>query len=184
MTTKIFLKLIAAGLIVLACALVTVDIAGMRVIEANYHETLERLMAEKARTVALVVGQRTIHEISEATQARVTIVGRDGRVLSDSARKQMELIASVKRQIAEIDGDSKRAQAESESMIRDQERLRQNINSLNQVSGQQQQVQAYAKQLADQESKLAALRDRASELQRKRVALDGELNSLIEKTEF
>ena len=65
-----------------------------------------------------------------------------------------------------------------------QDRLRQNINSLNQVSGQQQQVQSYAKQLADQENKLAALRDRAAELHRKRAALEAELNSTIEKMEF
>jgi hypothetical protein len=45
-------------------------------------------------------------------------------------------------------------------------------------------VQSYAKQLADQESKLAALRDRAAELQRKRIALEAELNAAIEKMEF
>ena len=89
MTSKIFLKLIAAGLLVLVIALVTVDFAALRVIEANYYETLERLMGEKARTVASVAGQRTVHELAEATSARVTIVGRDGRVLGDSARSDV-----------------------------------------------------------------------------------------------
>ena len=69
-------------------------------------------------------------------------------------------------------------------LVRDQERMRQNINSLNQVAGQQQQVQAYAKQLADQEAKLAALRDRSAELQRRRATLETELNGAIEKMEF
>ncbi len=86
MTTKIFLKLIAAGLVVLVCALVMVDIVGLRVIETNYYETLEKMMAEKAHTVASVAGQRSIQELAEATQARVTLIGRDGQVLGDSAR--------------------------------------------------------------------------------------------------
>jgi hypothetical protein len=68
--------------------------------------------------------------------------------------------------------------------VRDQERIRQNINSLNHVSGQQDQVQKYAKQLADQEVQLAALRDRNSELERKKTALQSDLNSFIEKMDF
>jgi len=38
--------------------------------------------------------------------------------------------------------------------------------------------------LADQESKLAALRDHMAELQRKRVALESEVNAAIEKMEL
>jgi hypothetical protein len=104
--------------------------------------------------------------------------------LSDAARKQLEQIANLKNQIAAIDGDSKRTESDINNLVRDQDRLRQNINSLNQVSGQQQLVQSYAKQLADQEIKLAGLRDHAAELQRRRAALEAELNSAIEKVEF
>ena len=68
--------------------------------------------------------------------------------------------------------------------MRDQDRIRQNINSLRQVSGQQEQVQKYAKQLTDQEGQLATLRDHQSELERKHAALQSELNSLIEKMDF
>ena len=106
------------------------------------------------------------------------------KALTDSARKQLEQILSLKSQMAAADADKGRAESDINNLIRDQERLRQNINSLNQVSGQQQQVQTYAKQLADQESKLAALRDRTAELQRKRAGLEAQLNSTIEKMEF
>jgi hypothetical protein len=106
------------------------------------------------------------------------------KALSDTARKQLEQIANLKNQIAAAGAESRRIEAEINNMVRDQDRLRQNINSLNQVSGQQQQVQSYAKQLADQESKLAGLRDRVAELQRKSAALESELNSTIEKMEF
>ena len=106
------------------------------------------------------------------------------KVLSDTARKQLEQIAGLKSQIASTDADSHRTESDIANLVKDQDRLRQNINSLNQVSGQQQQVQSYAKQLADQESKLAALRDHTADLQRKRVALESELSSSIDKMEF
>jgi hypothetical protein len=55
---------------------------------------------------------------------------------------------------------------------------------LNQVSGQQEQVQKYARTLADQEARLAGLRDKQSELVRRLAALESELNSMIEKIDF
>ena len=70
------------------------------------------------------------------------------------------------------------------TIVHDQDRIRQNINSLNHVSGQQDQVQKYAKQLGDLEIQLATLRDRQAELDRKKTTLQAELNSLIEKMEF
>jgi hypothetical protein len=106
------------------------------------------------------------------------------KVLSDAARKQLEQIATLKSQIAATAAESRRTDSDIATLIKDQDRLRQNIVSLNQVSGQQQQVQSYAKQLADQESKLAALRDHTAELQRKRATIESELSSSIDKMEF
>ena len=62
--------------------------------------------------------------------------------------------------------------------------MRQNIASLNNVSGQQEQVQRYARQLGTEETRMAALRDQASELGNRKSALESELNSLIEKMDF
>jgi len=104
--------------------------------------------------------------------------------LSDTARKQLSEIVNRQQQIAAADAEVRRAEAQIASMVRDQERIRQNLNSLNHVSGQQDQVQKYARQLADQEAQLATLRDRQAEFERKRAALQSELNSLIEKMDF
>ncbi|HTM49080.1 MAG TPA: DUF4139 domain-containing protein [Bryobacteraceae bacterium] len=106
------------------------------------------------------------------------------KALSDAARKQLEQALSIKSRIAAAESDIRRTDADITAVIRDQERLRQNIGSLNQVSGQQQQVLTYARQLAEQEGKLAGLRDRAAELQRNRAALEAELNAALEKMEF
>jgi chaperonin cofactor prefoldin len=106
------------------------------------------------------------------------------KALSDAARKQLEQIVDQKRGIAAIDGEIRRTEAEINNIVRDQERIRQNLGSLNKVSGQQEQVQKYAKQLADQEIRLASLRDQTAELQRKKAALESQLNAMIEKMEF
>jgi hypothetical protein len=104
--------------------------------------------------------------------------------LSDAARAQLQQILDKKRQIAEGDGEIRRTEAQINSLFQDQERLRQNINSLNRVSGQEPQVQTYARQLSAQEGQLASLRDRLAQLQRNKAALESELNSLLEKMEF
>jgi hypothetical protein len=108
----------------------------------------------------------------------------ENKALSESARKQLEAIVTAKRSIAENDAAIGRATQEFTDLTRDQDRLRQNIESLNRVSGQQEQVQQYARQLATQETRLAALRDRQAELRKKKAALESDLNALIEKMDF
>jgi hypothetical protein len=106
------------------------------------------------------------------------------KTLSEAARAQLEKIAQQKRLVSEADSVLNRTQQEFTDLARDQDRLRQNIESLNRVSGQQEQVQQYARQLATQESQLAGLRDKTAELRKRKAALESGLNSLLEKTEF
>ena len=106
------------------------------------------------------------------------------KALSEAARKQLQAIVAQKSLVAQNDADISRATQEFTDLTRDQDRLRQNIESLNRVSGQQEQVQQYARQLAAQETRLAGLRDRQAELRKKKAALESELNSLIEKMDF
>ena len=106
------------------------------------------------------------------------------KALSEAARRQLDQIAQKKREVAGNDGALRRAEEEVASLAQDQSRLRSNIESLNRVSGQQDQVQQYARQLAAAETRLAALRDTQSDLRKKKAALDGELNSLLERIEF
>ncbi len=58
------------------------------------------------------------------------------------------------------------------------------MESLNRVAGQEQQVQAYARQLSQQEAQLATLRDRLAQLQQNKTALQAGMNDLVEKMEF
>jgi hypothetical protein len=104
--------------------------------------------------------------------------------IGDAGRAQLQRIADLKSQMAEADRGLRDADAQTSSLTSDEDRIRRNIESLNNVSGQQQQVQDYARQLALSEQQLAALRDRKADLQKKKSALESELNKLIEALTF
>ncbi|MGA2738761.1 MAG: DUF4139 domain-containing protein [Bryobacteraceae bacterium] len=103
---------------------------------------------------------------------------------SDAARKQLEQIAKLKQQIVTAGREIQSLESQINDVIADQDRLRRNIASLNQVSGQQQQVQTYAQRLASQESQLASLRDRRADIGKQRTALEAEVSSSIDSMVF
>ncbi len=106
------------------------------------------------------------------------------KTLSDAGRRQLEQIAQKKSDIEANDAALKEIETDRDSLTKDQQRLRQNIQSLNAVAGQQDQVQQYARQLAATESRLASLRDNEIDLRKKKTQLQADLNSLIEKADF
>ena len=107
-----------------------------------------------------------------------------GRAIGDSGKRQLQGIADRKRQIAELDSQISGVESEINDTTRDQDRMRQNISSLNSVSGQQDQVQRYAKQLSDGEGRLATLRDQQRDARKKKQGLEREAAGLIDKLEF
>lgn len=104
--------------------------------------------------------------------------------LDDAGRKLLARIVEQKRLVAANDAEIGRTEQQLNEIVRDEERVRQNIESLNRVSGQQDLVQKYARQLETLETQIAGLRDRLSELRKKKAQLSDELNSQIEKLEF
>jgi hypothetical protein len=106
------------------------------------------------------------------------------KAISDTGRWQLQQIVDLKRQIADHDDQIRQLDGDINSLIQDQNRIRQNITSLNQVSGQQDQVQKYARQLATQESQLATMRDHQSDFKKQRTTAESSLSALIEKLDF
>jgi hypothetical protein len=104
--------------------------------------------------------------------------------ISASARKQLERVADLKRQIAAAEQEMQQSDAEVDRLAKDAQRVRQNLDSLNRVSGQQAQVQTYAKQLADIETRVAALRDKRAAAETRQQQLMTELNTTIEAMQF
>ena len=106
------------------------------------------------------------------------------RSLTAAGSQQLQRIVDQKRLIAENDRALQDADAQTRGLNADEDRVRRNIQSLNNVAGQQQQVQTYARQLDAQEQQLAALRDKQAELQKKRSALQTELDKLVQALTF
>lgn len=128
------------------------------------------------------VADQTI-SISSATPD-VLATWIQNKSLSDAGRRQLEQISQKKSDIAANDAALQEIVTDRDNLTKDQQRLRQNIQSLNAVAGQQDQVQQYARQLAATESRLAALRDNENDLRKRKTQLQADLNSLIEKADF
>jgi len=106
------------------------------------------------------------------------------RSLTPAGRQQLQRLADQKRQIADNDRALQDANTQMTGLTTDEDRVRRNIQSLNNVAGQQQQVQTYARQLDAQEQQLATLRDKQAELQKKRSVLQTALDQLVEALTF
>lgn len=108
----------------------------------------------------------------------------ENKELDQQARRQLERIAAQKRKIAGADATTRNIENQVRELTSDQDRIRKNIVTLNRVSGQQEQVQKYAAELGEQETRLAGLRDRLSQARKQKNALQAALNQMIESMEF
>ncbi len=91
MRRSVFLKLLAAFVLVIATATVTLDLAVRRAWENSLRQEIERAMVEKTRLFAQRVQtdhsrplQQLVNEESAAGDARATVIDRSGKVLADS----------------------------------------------------------------------------------------------------
>jgi hypothetical protein len=138
-------------------------------------------------TVTFPVNEERVYDNTQSISSLtpdVLAVYSSNKSLTDAARRQLDQMVNLKNQIAAAEAERKSADQGVEIIVRNEDRIRQNIASLNNVSGQQQQVQNYAKELADQESQVAKLRDQSAAAQRKRDQLQSEMNAAIAKVEF
>ncbi len=140
-----------------------------------------------ASTETFVVKEDFMHDeyvsVSSMTPDAILAMTQN-RALSAAAKQQLERIAAQKKAVAEADRAIRGAEQRIQSLSTDQERLRQNISSLNSISGQQEVVQRYARDLAAREQQIVTLRDQAAEQRTKKSALESELNAMLEKLEF
>ena len=106
------------------------------------------------------------------------------RNLTDAARRQLQQVADLKTAIVKADADRRALDNEIRNIDADQQRNRQNITSLSSVSGQQQQVQDYARKLAEQEGQIAALRVRQNQLDQQKAKYQSDLDALVARLDF
>lgn len=152
---------------------------------ANYHR-FEMKIPAKGEAKFAVVEEREFENTVMAVNLTpdLLLAYVQNRAISEEGRKQLENIMAIKRQIAAADVEIRRLSTQIDMIVQDQNRLRQNINSLNNVAGQQEQVRTYAQALAGQEGQLVSLRDARSQTEQKRAAAQQELSSAVETLRF
>lgn len=128
-------------------------------------------------------------ELQQSTQVAsmtsdVLVSFIQNKALSASARKQLEAIAAQKRELSTIEAQIKSLTAEMAEITRDQDRIRQNLNSLRQVAGQEQRVQGYAVELSKGDARMAEARNQQSQLEKRRSEVNARIQSLIEGLDF
>ena len=107
-----------------------------------------------------------------------------GQAIGDDGRKQLQQVLDQKQRIIEADASIIQARNEMNDLSQREERLRQNVNTLSHVPGQQEQVETWARQLGADEARLATLRDQAAELEKNKTALQAALDGMISKLQF
>jgi len=140
----------------------------------------------KGSTKLAVVQEQVLSQtfsVSNYTPDNLVVLTQN-KALPAAGRKQLETIIARKHDLAAVETELHDIETQTSEIARDQDRLRQNINTLRGVSGQQDMVQRYVQQLAQGDTELTKLRDRQAELRKQQTALESEINSLIEKLEF
>ena len=106
------------------------------------------------------------------------------RLLNATARLALSSILAAKDKIAGLDRQITTATAEIESLNTDARRVRDNIGTLNGVSGQQTQVQTYAARLASLETEITAAANSRKSLLQQRADAQAALDTQISALEF
>jgi hypothetical protein len=152
---------------------------------ANAYRFEVKLAPSATQTFA-VREERLIDQTYQLTSMTPDVLATwvQNKTLTDAQRRELEQIAQKKREIAENEASVKSVDNDIIDLTQDQTRVRSNIQSLNNVSGQQELVQQYARQLASAETKLATLRDTQAQLRRAHATLESDLNMLMERIDF
>jgi hypothetical protein len=122
-------------------------------------------------------------EISNATPDFLLTITTN-KLIDEHAREQLKEIGDLKQNIIEIQAAIAADRERSAEITADQSRLRQNIDSLNRVKGQEEQVRKYSSQLDSNETELAKLRDGLDERIQHKATLDQTLRAAINKLQL
>ena len=149
-------------------------------------QRFEVTVGGKAAETFVVKEERVYDQTSQVTNLTpdILVSMTQGRPLSAAGRTQLDRVIAKKREIVANQEQRTTNQTAIDNLSADQGRLRQNIETLRNVAGQEGLVQQYARQLADSEVRLTTLRDQQAQLQRAGGALQAELNTLIENADF
>jgi hypothetical protein len=140
-----------------------------------------------AGTVSLTVAEERPLQESIAIlpmPADQIVAWMSGRKFTAETKKKLEPIVAKKREAAVVEAGIQKDEKQLTSLTADENRLRSSIGTLNQVPGQQEQVQRYAADLAKKENEIQAAHARIDEARKRQATLEEELATLVEKLSF
>jgi hypothetical protein len=139
-------------------------------------------------------GSQTLKVEQERVQFEETVVSSadqdflmtilQNKELGAKGRDELHAVVDLKRQLAEANQSLNATKSRINDYNEDQSRLRQDIDTLNRVKGEEEQVRKYSSQLAANEAQLATLRDQSREVAAHKSGLETELRTAIEQLNF
>ena len=148
---------------------------------ATYHRF--RLNVEAGKDAKLVVNE--VHpESSEVALTNIddqqVALWVEQKTITPAVEQAFRRILEKKSAISEIDAQFKAKQQEIDTIVNDQNRLRENMKALKGSAEEKSLLQRYTRQLDTQEDRLAALRGEQESLKPKRLKLNEELILLVQ----
>ena len=152
---------------------------------ASAYRFTVNLPANGTQTLKVEQEQTTFSEdalTSLTPDVLLTIV--QNKQLPDNARSQLNAILDLKRRVVAAGASLDGTKSQLTDLTADQTRLRQNIDSLNRVPGQEQAVRNYAGELGNNESRIAQLTEQRRTLAAQKASLEADLRTAIGKLDF
>jgi hypothetical protein len=150
------------------------------------HHRFEVKLTGEASQVFTVKEERQLletHQLIELGDEDIQLWLSTNRISSE-ARQTLTALSNLRRQIAASNNLIRQANQQITELAKDQDRVRQNLNTLRNVSGQQERVQRYATELAEIDSKIVGLRDQIAAETKKRDGLNDELARRVAEANF
>jgi chromosome segregation ATPase len=143
-----------------------------------------RITVERKKTEKLVVKETrplfTQYELSSLTDDHIALFLQQNTINAD-VEQALRKIVTQKNEVAKFQAQIDQRQKEINRIFEDQQRLRENMKALKGGAEEKALTQRYMQQLADQETRLEALRREMADLETKRQQVQSELNDMVQQ---
>jgi hypothetical protein len=146
-----------------------------------------RMSMEAKATALLAVHEakplETRYQLTNLTDEQITLFVQQ-RSINPELEAAFHKITEQKARVAALEAEIASRDDEAQKIYDDQQRLRENLKALKGSAEERALTQRYTQQLADQETRLEALRRESKELQAKHDQTQVELDKMMENLSF
>ena len=117
--------------------------------------------------------------MDSVTDDQLALMVKDGSV-TPAIEQALRRILEQKSQVAAINDESEKRDADITRIYDDQQRLRENLKALKGSAEEKALTQRYTQQLSDQETRLEKLQKEKDDLDKKSEAAEAQVDKMIE----